>query len=363
MDRPVGSILCLNRGSSSLKAALYLFGAEERLIPVRSVARLGRAAVGRIFAELERLRLPSPTAVAHRLVHGGAELAQPRRVTPALLRRLIRLIPLAPLHLPRELELVRAVSRRYPGLPQVACFDTAFHRAMPALAQRFPLPRPFWDEGVRRYGFHGLSYEFVASRLPRRGRAIVAHLGGGASLIALRDRRPLDTSMGLTPLGGVMMGTRTGDLDPGVPLYLMREKGWGARRLQRLLSQESGLLGVSGLTSDMKDLLARGRRSPDAAEAVAMFCGSVRKEIGALATVLGGLDLLVFTGGIGERAAPVRREICRGLEHLGLLLDARRNSADAEVISVDESSCSVRVIPTNEELMMGRHARAVLRQG
>ena len=234
---------------------------------------------------------------------------------------------------------------------------------MPELAQRFPLPRGLWSEALRRYGFHGLSYEYIVGVLGPGAltRTIIAHLGNGASLVAIRDGRPMDTTMGLTPIGGVVMGTRSGDLDPGVLLYLMRERGYDAHRLERLLDEEAGLLGVSGVTSDMKTLLTRREHDARAAEAVDMFCSSIRKSIGALAAVLGGVETLVFTGGIGERAAPVRWEICQGLAHLGIRLDPRRNADDSDTISTPPGACTVRVIPTNEDLMIARHTRAVLR--
>ncbi len=384
-------ILCLNRGSSSLKFALYGMGEEEALMASGAVEGLGlrearvwlrgphgevftdlpgespepRPAVRQLFAALERHGLPAPAAVGHRLVHGGPDHATPRRADPDLVAALRRLIPLAPLHLPGEIELIEEVARHVPGLAQVACFDTAFHRGMPELARRFPLPRALWDEGLRRYGFHGLSYEYVVERLGSAvgRRTIIAHLGNGASLVALREGRPLDTTMGLTPTGGLVMGTRSGDLDPGLLLYLMRQKGYDAGRLERLLNAEAGLLGISDISPDMKTLLAERDRDPRAAEAVAMFCYSVRKHVGALAAILGGLDTLVFTGGIGERAAPVRWEICEGLEHLGVELDSRKNSVDADTISPPNGPCTVRVIPTNEDLMIARHTRAVVFAG
>ena len=383
-------ILCLNGGSSSLKFALYRMsdeaqarlasGAVERLgLPdgrfrfrgpegdvsadVRAEFRDHRDAVRHVFDVLDKRGFATPAAVGHRLVHGGPDHAAPQRIDSALLTALRQLIPLAPLHLPSELAVIDAVADRFPDLPQVACFDTAFHRSMPRLAQRLPLPRALWSEALRRYGFHGLSYEYVVGVLgpAARGRTIIAHLGNGASLVAVRDGRPMDTTMGLTPIGGVVMGTRTGDLDPGVLLYLMREIGYDARRLERLVDTESGLLGISGITSDMKTLLAQRETDPGAADAVATFCYSIRKHIGALAAVLGGLDTLVFTGGIGERAAPVRWEICHGLQHLGVRLDPRQNAGDATTISMPDSGCTVRVIPTNEDLMIARHTWAALR--
>lgn len=380
----VHAILCLNSGSSSRKFALYQFGeGEERLLAEGAAERIGldrghlwirngegktvrdaapsfpgaEAALQALFDEMDRLRLPRPDAIGHRLVHGGPDHVAPEQVTPELLASLRRVIPLAPLHLPGELQGIEATASRFPGLPQVACFDTAFHRRMPELAQRLPLPRAFWDEGLRRYGFHGISYEYIMQALGRAapGRVIIAHLGNGASMVAVRDGRPLDTTMGLTPAGGFMMGTRSGDLDPGVILYLLNEKRYDARGLEQLVNHQSGLLGVSGISSDMKTLLEKSPVEPHAAEAVAMFCAQARKHIGALATVLGGLDLLVFTGGIGEKAAPIRREVCRGLEHLGVRLDQQRNDAHTDPVSAEGSRCVVRVIPTNEDLMIARH--------
>ena len=242
------------------------------------------------------------------------------------------------------------MAARFADLPQVVCFDTAFHRPMPELAQRLPLPGELWDKGVRRYGFHGLSYEYILDAVGSAGsgRLIIAHLGNGASLAAIRDGQPRETTMGFTPTGGLMMGTRTGDLDPGVLLYLLDQEGYDPPRLGRLVNQEAGLLGVSGTSPDMKTLLAA--------------C-DVRKHIGALAAVLGGLDMLVFTGGIGERAAPVRREVCDGLEYLGIRLDPGRNDAHADPVSAAGSPCAVRVIPTNEDLMIARHTHALIVQG
>jgi acetate kinase len=273
-----------------------------------------------------------------------------------------RLVAFAPLHMPSEIQGIEAVAARFPDLPQVACFDTAFHRRMPELAQHFPLPRFLWDEGVRRYGFHGLSYEYIVETLgtAARGRTIIAHLGNGASMAAVRDRQPLDTTMGFTPTGGFMMGTRSGDLDPGIMLYLINEKRYDARQLEQLVNHEAGLLGVSATSPDMKTLLEKRDSDPHAAQAVDLFCYQLRKHIGALTAVLGGLDTLVFTGGIGERAAPVRWDVCRGLEYLGIHLDPQRNAVHADPISAPHSSCTVRVIPTNEDLMIARHTRTLI---
>ncbi len=379
------ALLCLNAGSSSLKFSVY--GDGDRCLAEGAVEEIGRegarawlkpgdgvvqelpgrfrdhgAAVGGVFDLLGRHAFPEPAGVGHRLVHGGEAHAAPERVTPALLATLRGLVPLAPLHMPSGLAGVEAVAARYPAVPQVVCFDTAFHRDLPGVARRLPLPRALPAGAIHRFGFHGLSYEYVVSRLgaAARGRLVIAHLGNGASMAAVRDGRSIDTSMGLTPAGGFMMGTRTGDLDPGVLVYLMREAGYGADRLDRLVNQESGLLGVSGVSADMKTLLDRRERDEGAALAVAMFCYQARKQVGAFAAALGGLDALVFTGGIGERAAPVRAEICDGLGHLGVRLDPARNAAHAETVSAADSPCAVRVIATNEELMIARHCRAML---
>jgi acetate kinase len=356
-------ILCLNGGSSSLKFTLYDLGDVETRLATGAVRRLDgtAAAVEAVIGTLEAQGQPAPTAVGHRLVHGGPEHVAPERVDERLMTALRGLVPFAPLHLPGEIAGIEAVAAHLPGLPQVVCFDTAFHRRMPELAQRLPLPRALWDEGIRRYGFHGLSYEYVVQALgaAARGRLVVAHLGNGASLAAIRDGLPIDTTMGLTPTGGVMMGTRSGDLDPGVLLHLLA-RGYDAAALERLVDHEAGLLGVSGITADMQTLLAQRAYEPHAAQAVDMFCYHVRKHVGALAAVLGGLDTLVFTGGIGERAVAVRACVCDGLAHLGIRLDAGRNAAHAAVISADNSACAVRVVPTDEDLMIARHTRRVL---
>jgi len=378
-------VLCLNAGSSSLKfsvwndadclgdgeveeigrpgafAWLRTPGTPPRRLPGQW-ADHGAAAAG-VFALLGEHALPAPAGVGHRLVHGGQRHVVPERVTAALIAELRALIPLAPLHLPSGLAGVEAVAARFPALPQVVCFDTAFHRELPEIARRLPLPRTLADAaGIERFGFHGLSYEYVLERLgpAARGRVVIAHLGSGASMAAVRAGRPVDTTMGLTPAGGFMMGTRTGDLDPGVLLYLMREQGYDAPRLDRLVNKESGLLGVSGASADMKVLLERRDRDEAAALAVAMFCYQARKQVGAFAAAMGGLDTLVFTAGIGERAATVRAEICAGLVHLGVRLDPARNAAHEDPLSAPGGGCAVRVVPTREDLMIARHSRAVL---
>ncbi len=281
-------------------------------------------------------------------------------LTKSFKAALKELVPFAPLHLPSQIAMIEAVAAHYPDLPQVACFDTTFHSTMPEVAKRFALPPELWEQGIKRYGFHGLSYEFVVGKLGEEigQRAIIAHLGNGSSMVALKDGAPMDTSMGLTPAGGFMMGTRSGDLDPGVLLYLMNA-GYSADRLEQVLNHQSGLMGVSGQTSEMKVLLEKRQTDHAAAMAVEMFCYQVRKFIGAFAAVLGGLDTLIFTGGIGERAAPIRAEICAGLEYLGITLDSQANSRNAELISAQASRCRVRVIETDEELMIARHTCSV----
>jgi len=374
----------VNSGSSSLKVALY---EDETRIASAAVEGIGlgegrltiRDAAARVLHDeagafpgvnaalqgvLSAPGLLAPDAIGHRIVHGGADHSAPERVTPQLLAGLRTLVPLAPLHLPAALHGIDAVSARFPGLPQIACFDTAFHRRMPAVAQRLPLPRALRTKGIERYGFHGLSYEYVVTTVgpSTLGRAVIAHLGNGASLAAVRDGLPVDTTMGFTPTGGLMMGTRSGDLDPGVLVHLLAHEGYDAATIERLVDHEAGLLGVSGVTSDMKALLEMRATEPRAAEAVELFCYVLRKHIGALAAVLGGIDTLVFTGGIGERAAPVREEACRGLGHLGIRIDLERNMRHEAVISAQGSACTVRTVKTDEDLMIARHTRALLEQ-
>jgi acetate kinase len=352
------TILALNAGSSSLKLALFEREGEaaRRRTTVEQVTDQA-AALDRALGGLDR-----PDAVGHRLVHGGPDHEAPARLDPALRRALDALVPFAPLHLPAELAFLDAVEARWPGIPQVVCFDTAFHRTMPEVASRLPLPRDLFDAGVRRYGFHGLSYEFVTEALgpATLGRAILAHLGSGSSMAAVRDGRSIDTTMGFTPTGGLMMGTRTGDLDPGVLVHLMDHRGADARELETLVNQRSGLKGVSGTTSDLKTLLAASPTDPHARLAIEMYCYSARKFIGALTASLGGLDTLVFTGGIGEHAAPVRAQICAGLGYLGIRLDEAKNQAHQGTISAEGGSVRVLVVPTDEERMIARHVGRLL---
>ena len=314
--------------------------------------------------------LAGVAAAGHRLVHGGSRYTEPQLVNGEVLAELRRLVPLDPDHLPAEIAMIEAVRRRRPALPQVACFDTAFHAAMPPLARLIPIPRRFHASGIRRYGFHGLSYEYLLEELARvagveaaRQRVVLAHLGAGASLAATRDGRSVDTTMGFTPTAGMPMATRSGDLDPGVVLHLLRREGLSADQVDDLLNHRSGLLGISETSPDMRDLIAARERDPRAAEAVAFFCYQAKKWIGAYSSVLGGLDTLVFSGGIGEASAVVRAEICAGLEFLGIRLDEARNQSNADMISAQKSAVCVRVLKTNEELIVARATRRVLAAG
>jgi acetate kinase len=382
-------ILCLNSGASFLKFALYRLGRavdvrlargavediglpggrlwvhginDRPLTDVRHEFPTHVSAAAGINAAIKDLGFAEPIAIGHRLPHGGPTHTTSERVDATLLGALRKLIPFAPLQLPSAILGIEAMASRFPDLPQVACFDTAFHRRMPEVAQRFPLPRRLWREGIRRYGFHGLSFEYVVTSLgaAAHGRLIIAHLGHASSLTAVLNGRPLDTTMGFTPAGGLMMATRSGDLDPGVLIHLLQRKHLDADQLEELVNEDAGLLGVSGISLDMKTLLEQRTIEPHAAEAVELFCYQLRKHIGALTAVLGGLDNLVFTGGIGEHAASVRAEVCNGLEYLGICLDPTRNTVHTRIISVPGSSCTVMVIPTNEDLMIARHTRAVL---
>jgi acetate kinase len=382
-------LLVLNAGSSSLKFSVFeekdapeelLRGLIEELSehPKFTARRSGkvvdrhewpertnlghRGAIAFLLDWLRKHPLAGElVAAGHRVVHGGTRFRGPVLVDPSTLAALKDLIPLAPLHQPHNIAVIEAVVEAAPKLPQVACFDTAFHRTQPAVAQAFALPRRYSEEGIHRYGFHGLSYEFIASRLPEidpraaAGRTVVAHLGNGASLCAMAGGSSVATTMGLTALDGLMMGTRAGALDPGVLLYLMERHRMDAPALSKLLYEESGLLGVSGVSSDMRELLASA--DPRAAEAVDLFVYRIVRELGSLAAALGGLDALVFTGGIGENAAPVRERVCGDAEWLGIRLDPAANGSGQPRISRDDSPVAVWVVPTNEELVIARHTR------
>jgi acetate kinase len=318
----------------------------------------------------ERGGRESLTAVGHRVVHGGPKYSKPQRITAEMVEELLRLSAFDPEHLPEEILLTEAFHRRFPDLPQVACFDTAFHHDLPRVARLLPIPRRYEAQGVRRYGFHGLSYAFLMGELARlsgtevaRGRVILAHLGNGASLAAVRDGKPVDTSMSFTPTAGVPMSTRSGDLDPGLVWYLARTEDLDAKQFNAMVNFQSGLLGVSETSSDMRDLLEHETQDVRAAEAVALFCYQVKKWIGAFAAALGGLDTLVFAGGIGENAPTVRARICDGLGFLGIELEEKRNAANEGVISAPTSKVPVRVIRTDEEHMIAKTVCSVLGLG
>jgi len=340
-------ILAINCGSSSLKYALFADEVVRGSIAIGGAVADHAAAVHAMFDKLGK----RPRAVGHRVVHGGPDHWQPARVDGALIAALRRAVPFAPLHLPVEISAIEAVTARFGDLPQVVCFDTAFHRTLPEVAWRVPLPV---EPGVRRYGFHGLSYEYVAGVVGVVPRAIFAHLGSGASMVALRDGSAIDTTMGMTPAGGLVMGTRPGDLDPGMLVYLL-QNGLTVEALAKTIDHDAGLQALAG-TSNMQELVAS--REPRAALAVDVFCYQARKWIGALAAALGGVDRLVFTGGIGEHAAAIRARICDGLGHLGIALDDARNAANAGAIGA--GACDVRVVPTDEESVIARHTRSIV---
>lgn len=359
------NILTLNGGSSSIKFAIYDCAEPLQLKLQGQVDRVGPAGSGSAVTQLlDRLeRQPdfaSVIAIGLRVVHGMHHVA-PTLVTPTLLDELHRISALDPQHMPDTLELSEMLRTRYPKLPQIACFDTAFHSTLPRVARLLPIPRRLDAAGVQRYGFHGLSYAFLMDELVRlddpaaiHGRVILAHLGSGASLAAVRDGQCVDTSMGFTPGAGMPMSTRSGDIDPGLPDYLARSENMSAAQFQQMVNHESGLLGVSGISSDMRELLALEATDVRAAEAVALFCYQAKKWIGAFAAVLGGLDTLVFTAGIGERAPTVRQRICDSLEFLGVEVDAEGNARNAPMISTDASRVRVRVLHTDEALMIAR---------
>ena len=383
--------LALNSGSSSLKVALYsMRGANEEKLAQGAAEGLGgkdgrawlrevRQSVvdeSRSFADasqaadyllsaLDREALPAPNVVGHRIVHGGPRLRSHQCITPQVLHELEQAIPFAPLHLPPALEVVRHALKRFPDVAQIACFDTVFHHTLPEYTARLPLPQEFWERGLKRYGFHGLSCESIVHALGDElaPRTVIAHLGNGCSITAVRDGASVETTMGLTPTGGVIMGTRSGDLDPGVILHLARVEGYSAEQLDELLNHKAGLFGISGATSDMRHLLEKANQDPRAGLAVEMFCYQVRKAIGALAAVLGGLELLVFTGGIGEHAASVRARICAGLDYLGIALDEAANKRNESTISSAKSKCRVAVIESDEDLQIARHCRRLMAAG
>ena len=379
------SVLTINAGSSSIRFAFYGTGSDPAKLEHGKIERIGesgaafevsaargktpsrvaveagsfRAAVDSLVEWLEsQPRFAEVTAVGHRVVHGMTH-SRPARVTPRLLEELKAAIPYDPEHLPQEIEIIETLGRRFPRLDQVACFDTAFHRTMPRVATIIPIPRRYESKGVRRYGFHGLSYTFLLQELARlgdgacqHGRVILAHLGNGASVAAVRDGRSIDTSMAFTPAAGLPMSTRSGDLDPGVLNFLATSQALDPAALQKMVNHESGLLGISETSSDVRDLLAREGEDVRAAEAIGVFCYQAKKWIAAFAGALGGLDTLVFAGGIGENSEPVRTRICEGLQFLGIDLDEVRNREHAPLISAGR--VAVRVIQTDEESVIAR---------
>jgi acetate kinase len=390
------SILTINGGSSSIKFALYeevkplkrgLYGTVDRIglsgtnlefhdaedTPQGShelAAADHKSAANSLIDWLEKQNVfKSVKTVGHRVVH-GMKHTEPEIVTKSLLDELRRISPNDPDHLPREIELIEVLRQRHPKLPQVACFDTAFHQTMPSVAKMLPIPRRFDAKGIQRYGFHGLSYAYLMEELERlgdpsakHGRVILAHLGNGASLAAVRDGRSIDTSMGFTPTAGLVMSTRSGDLDPGLAPYLARSEQMTTKEFYEMVNHKSGLLGVSESSSDMRDLLDHEKQDVRAAEAVALFCYQAKKWIGSFVAALGGLDTLVFAGGIGENASLVRARICEGLSILGIELDEKRNEEAAPIISSKSSRVAVRIIRTDEEIMIARSAFRIIGAG
>jgi acetate kinase len=390
----VDTIAVLNAGSSSVKFSLFVAQGEALELAARGQAEglytspqfVAKDGNGRVLAqkkwgegvnlghdgalnhlvEFQRTHMAEHrlVGIGHRVVHGGLEFAQPVRVDATVLATLEKYIPLAPLHQPHNLMPIRMLIEGQPQLPQVACFDTAFHRGAPAVAQAFALPKEITDRGVRRYGFHGLSYEYIASVLPRhdaraaRGRTVVLHLGNGSSMCAIADGHSVASTMGFTAADGLPMGTRCGNLDPGVVLYMMDELGMDARAIEKLIYQQSGLLGVSGISSDMRTLEASGE--PGAKAAIDLFVYRIGRELGSLAAALGGLDAIVFTAGIGENSRSLRERVCRDAAWLGVEFDANANATNGPRISTAGSRISAWVIPTNEELMIARHTLRVL---
>ncbi|QDT02147.1 Acetate kinase [Rubripirellula lacrimiformis] len=379
-------ILTINGGSSSIKFAVYHFGHSLQRGLTGKIDRIGFASTQFTFnddvnetktvdctasdhvAAVEFLAdwldsrkiLADLTAIGHRIVH-GMHLTQPQIVTPALIEELHQVCPYAPDHLPGELAILKAFGQRVPNVPQVVCFDTAFHRTMPRVATQLPIPRRYEAKGVQRYGFHGLSYSYLMQELRRlgdpsatSGRVILAHLGNGASMAAVRDGKCIDTSMAFTPLAGLPMGTRSGDLDPGVFRYLIQHEGMTPDQFHQMANEESGLLGLSETSSDMRDLLAIESTDIRAAEAIELFCYQAKKLIGSYAAAMGGIDTLVFAGGVGENAAQIRDRICKSLQFLGIELNEKRNAENAPVISPMVSRVGVRVIPTDEEIIIAR---------
>ena len=384
------TVLALNSGSSSLKFGLFLFveeegdvdakyrgtfdsiGTEQGNLRIRGAA--GQTVVDEphrcatqpeaiqiLVKHITRFEMQQPIGIGYRIVHGGRSLREHQRITPEVMRQLEAAVVFAPLHIPPAVQLIREVESHYPDVLQCACCDTAFHRTLPEAASRFPLPQKFWEDGIHRYGFHGISCESILHSLepPIPPRIIIAHLGNGASVTAIADGVSVDTSMGLTPTGGIVMSTRTGDLDPGVLVHILQTTSTDPDVLEKLINRQSGLLGISGISGDMRGLHQAAADSK-AQLALEMFCRSVKKTIGAYAALLGGLDLLVFAGGIGEHDAVVRARICEGLEFLDIVLDATRNGGNFSEISRRESRTRVLIVPTDEEAQIARHVYRLL---
>ena len=381
--------LVINSGSSSLKFGLFVErGGDEHALVRGNADAIGsergqleivdeqgktltketqrfdsqKEALTHITRQLADFKYEAPAAVGHRIVHGGPHLVTHQLISDDVLSTLQKSVHFAPLHIPPAVELIRHTEKLFPQVPQFACFDTAFHQTMPDAAYRFAIPEEYFAKGVRRYGFHGLSYASIVHALGKHlpARTVVAHLGSGASLVALADGRSVDTSMGMTPTGGIPMGTRTGDLDPGVSLFLMRHEKLDADALEALLNHSSGLTALGG-TNDMRKLqTAADAGNHDAQLAIEIFCRSIAKTVASYAVVLGGLDLLAFSGGIGEHSAAVRANVCRRLNFLGIAEDAERNAASSAVISLDSSQVTIRVTPSEEEIQIARECRALL---
>ena len=393
-DRTSPLILTINGGSSSIKFAVFTAGDSLQRILTGQVERIGnpdaQLIVTRIgTAEVDRQPIQAEThqkaaesiagyieqhfgsdaiaAIGHRVVHGGIHLLEHQLITPEVIAELRRTQAMDRSHLPREIALIEAFAKAFPARPQIACFDTAFHRDLPRVSRLLPIPRRFTDAGIRRFGFHGLSYTYLMDRLTTltgpeaaKGRIILAHLGAGASMSAVHGGKPVDTTMAFTPTAGLVMATRPGDLDPGLLIYLMRQQKMSADDMDTFLSQQCGLLGISQTSGDMRDLLAARAVDPRAAEAVDLFCHQAKKHLCALTATLGGLDTIVFAGGIGEHAPEIREGICDGLEFLGLKMDASKNKRGGDIVSADSSRITIRIIPTDEEIVIVRIIRSIL---
>ena len=359
------NVLALNSGSSTLKFGLYRVDpshasrAEKLFADTISNPDL-ETAIAHIAQRFRDSQMPAPAAIGHRIVHGGPTLRQHCRIDDAVIKQLESATAFAPLHMPQSLSLIRFAREHFPDVAQVACFDTTFHAELPDVARVLPIPKELQSEGIQRYGFHGLSCESIMRQLGGDApeRIVIAHLGNGASVTAVKAGKSIDTSMGLTPTGGVVMSTRSGEIDPGVLLYLLREKKFDVAALEYLIEHRSGLLGISGVSSDMRRLHEAAAENAGARLAIQMFCYAVRKYVVAMGAALGGVDMLVFTGGIGENDARVRAQICDGLAWVGISLDAARNESSRDPISASSSRCTVRVLPSQEEEQIARHTAA-----